>query len=535
MFAHLRSRTLSAVILGLGLALAAPSPALAQFTTPTTFTYQGRFLQAGQPYTGTADVRVQLYRGVQPVGAPATISGVQVTGGLFTVPIDLGPELAAFNIFFATPPSYVPASVELSVRTPTGSGAFITLSPRQPLTPAPSALGLVNFSRTGTSEVNLSQLTDTQVFQISANVVQTVVPTRNGDVESVDLKLVNAGAPTPFTLTLRSNSTIFGTSTVTVPSGTSIVTFPFPVGTNITTTSVLRLDINTTTSLGVRYSLADPYLPGAANFLPGADLYFALRLRGDGSWLSPIPVAISSDDVTPLVVSSINTAGTAIRLEANSIDGRQWEFLATAFDSVDPEGLLRIRAIGSPAAAGLTLDATGRVGINKLTPTSPLHVGGNLAVDGNIILPVTTRQYNVPAANCSTLGSTGGVTVGAAGSVTGANAGQLVSLTAPINLPNGAVITKVRYSALDNATQDVTITLFSASMTSDTVSSIRTASTSGAVNAYVAATFDVTSATPIDNATRFYFIRATWTTPTTVANIALRSLGVEYTVTSPLP
>ncbi len=81
----------------------------------------------------------------------------------------------------------------------------------------------------------------------------------------------------------------------------------------------------------------------------------------------------------------------------------------------------------------------------------------------------------------------------------------------------------------------MTITLFSASMTSDTVSSIRTASTSGAVNAYAATSFDVTSATPIDNATRFYFIRATWTTPTTVANIALRSLGVEYTVTSPLP
>lgn len=42
----------------------------------TAFTYQGRLEVSGQPYTGPADVRVQRYRGFQPIGAPTTVSGV---------------------------------------------------------------------------------------------------------------------------------------------------------------------------------------------------------------------------------------------------------------------------------------------------------------------------------------------------------------------------------------------------------------------------------------------------------------------------
>lgn len=534
MFTYVRSRALSAIILSLGLALAA-APAQAQFTTPTTFTYQGRLLQAGQPYTGTADIRVQLYRGVQLAGAPKTVSGVDVTDGLFTVPIDLGSEVAAFNVF-SNPPTYVPASVELSVRTPAGTGTFTTLAPRQSLSPAPSALGLVNFSRTGTSEVNVSQLVDTQVFQINGNVVQTVIPTRAGDVESVDLKLVNIGAPTPLTLTIRSNSIIFGTSTVTVPSGTSIVTFPFPVGTNITTTSPLRLDFNTTTTIGVRYSLLDPYLPGSANFLPAADLYFVLRLRGEGSWLSPLSLAITSKDAVPLTISGTNSVGAAIHLNSIITGGAEWELAATADGSTDGPSLLRVRPTATPSPAGITVDLSGRVGVNKLAPTAPLHVGGNLAVDGAITLPTTTRQYNVAAAACSTLGSTGSYTVTGTSSVTGAVAGQNLAITAPVDLPNGAIITKLRFSVQDNATENITISLLALNISTGATITLRTVTTTGALAGLTVFTLDVLPApAPVDNATTAYIIRATWTCPATVANITIRSLGVEYTVSSPLP
>ncbi len=509
--------------------------ASAQFTTPTTFTYQGRLLQDGQPFTGAADVRVQLYRSSQPVGAAITVSGVEVTEGVFTVPVDFGPELAAFTSF-VNPPTYLPASIELSVRAPSGSGDFTTLSPRQPLNPAPSALGLVNFSRTATAETNVSQTVDTQVFQINANVVQTVVPTRNGDVESVDLKLVNTGAPTPLTLTLRGNSVIFGTSTVTVPTGTNVVTFPFPVGTSISTVSALRLDFNTTTTLGVRYSLLDVYPPGSANFLPAADLFFTLRLRGEGSWLSPLALTISSKDSLPLIVSGLDPSGATIALNSTAAGGTPFFFSATANSSTDGPGRLRIKPLLTASPAGLTIDSSGNVGINKLTPAATLHVGGSLAVDGAIALPATTRQYSVAAAACGTLGSTGSYSVGATGSVFGGVAGQNLVITAPINLPNGAIITKLRFSALDNATENITVSLLALNTSTGTLTTLRAATTTGALNALVLTTLDVSPApAPIDNATNAYIIRASWTCPTTLANIQIRSLGVEYTVASPLP
>lgn len=427
------------------------------------------------------------------------------------------------------------ASVEISVRTTPGTGAFTTLSPRQSLTPAPSALGLVNFSRTGTSEINTSQFVDNQVFQIPANVVQTVVPTRNGDVESVDLKLVNTGAPTPLTLTLRGNTVIFGTSTVTVPGGTNIVTFPFPVGTNITTTSALRLDFNTTNAVGARYATGNPYAPGSANFSSDADCFFVLRLRSEGLWLSPLSLAISSKDAVPLTISSTSTAGTGVRLSSTGLGGAQWDLAATASGSADGPSLFRLRPTAAASPAGITVDASGEVGINKLSPTAPLHVGGNLAVDGTIVLPTTTRQYNVPATACSTIGSTGGVTVTGTGSVSGATAGQVVSLNAPLQLPNGAVITKIRYALQDNAAEDVSIALRAASMSTGSAVVVSSSTTSGAVNGFGVTTLDVPVPASVDNTNFYYFIRATWTTPTTPGNIAVRSLGVEYTVTSPLP
>lgn len=514
--------------------LSATAPA--QITTANTFTYQGRLAQDGAPFTGTADVRVQLYRSNQAVGAAINFFGVQVTDGLFTIPIDLGPEVAGLIDFIGSPPAYVPAAIELSVRAPAGAGSYTTLSPRQQLNPAPSALGLVNFSRTGTSEINASQGTDTQVFQINANVVQTVIPTRNGDVESVDLKLVNTGAPTPLTLTLRSNSTIFGTSTVTVPTGTNIVTFPFPVGTSISTVSALRLDFNTTNTLGVRYALLDPYTPGSANFLPAADLFFILRLRGEGSWLSPLSLAISSADTTPFIVSSLNPLGSSIRLNASATGGLPWFLTATASSSSDGPGRLRIMPGFASAPAGLTLDSSGNVGINKLTPAATLHVGGNLAVDGTIAVASTTRQYNVAAAACTTLGSTGTYTLNASGSMQGAVAGQNLTLTAPINLPQGAVITKLRYSTIDNATENITVSLLALNINSSLTTPLRSATTSGALNIQLVTTLDVVPLpAPVDNANNVYIIRAQWTCPTTPSNIQIRSLGVEYTVTSPLP
>ena len=97
----------------------------------TAFTYQGRLTDGGQPANGTYDLTLSLYAtnlSGSPLGI-VTNQGVAVAGGLFTVTPNFGP-----GVFGAT--NYW---LEIAVRT-NHATAFLTLSPRQSVTPAPLAL-----------------------------------------------------------------------------------------------------------------------------------------------------------------------------------------------------------------------------------------------------------------------------------------------------------------------------------------------------------------------------------------------------------
>ena len=96
----------------------------------TAFTYQGRLADGGNPAQGAYDLRFALYdapSGSTQLGSTLTNSATGVTNGLFTVMLDFG---AVFD-------GYV-HWLEIGVRT-NGGGAFTTLAPRQPVTPAPYA------------------------------------------------------------------------------------------------------------------------------------------------------------------------------------------------------------------------------------------------------------------------------------------------------------------------------------------------------------------------------------------------------------
>ena len=106
-----------------------PATALAQ---GTAFTYQGRLENAGAPANGSFDLRIAIYDAASSgslLAGPLTNSPVSVSNGLFTVTLDFGPGV------FTGPDRWL----EIAVRT-NGGGAFSTLSPRQPLTPAPYAI-----------------------------------------------------------------------------------------------------------------------------------------------------------------------------------------------------------------------------------------------------------------------------------------------------------------------------------------------------------------------------------------------------------
>lgn len=118
----------------------AGSIVLAQFTLAqgTGFTYQGRLNDTSAPANGNYDLRLILYNadvGGSQVGPILTNSAVSVTGGLFNLRLDFGAGIFTGTNHF----------LEIAVRT-NGNGPFVTLSPRQPLSPAPYAIMANNAS-----------------------------------------------------------------------------------------------------------------------------------------------------------------------------------------------------------------------------------------------------------------------------------------------------------------------------------------------------------------------------------------------------
>jgi hypothetical protein len=107
-----------------------------QFTTAlaqgSAFTYQGRLNSSGVAANGAYDFRFRLASDPFAnfyVGSTLLTNGVSVTDGLFTVPLDFGAGIFNGSNYW----------LEVSVRT-NGAGAYITLAPPQPLTPAPYAI-----------------------------------------------------------------------------------------------------------------------------------------------------------------------------------------------------------------------------------------------------------------------------------------------------------------------------------------------------------------------------------------------------------
>jgi hypothetical protein len=148
----------------------------------TDFTYQGQLEQNGNLATGTCDFRFLLFdtigSGVPPtggnqIGTTVAAEGVHVSDGLFTLRLDFG--AAAFN----------PGDdrfLQVAVRCPAGSGAYQTLTSRQPLTAAPYALfasavadGAVSSAKLAPGAVTTSQLAPNAVTaaQIADGTVAT--------------------------------------------------------------------------------------------------------------------------------------------------------------------------------------------------------------------------------------------------------------------------------------------------------------------------------------------------------------------------
>ena len=212
-------RNLAACVVGLALLVAgAPRPAHA---LGTAFTYQGQLQQGGSAATGPCDFQFALFdaggsgsppEGGNQIGNTAAENAVQVPNGLFTLPLDFG--AGAFS-------TGGDRWLQIAVRCPAGSGAYQTLAPRQPVTPAPFALfasavadGSVSSTKLASGAVTTSQLATNAVTsaQIADGTI-TMNDLANGAVSTTkigDGQVTAAKLAAPLSLTSTVAQSIVG-------------------------------------------------------------------------------------------------------------------------------------------------------------------------------------------------------------------------------------------------------------------------------------------------------------------------------------
>ncbi len=143
--------------------------------TRTGFTFQGQLQDNGTLLNATCDIQAGLWdaagSGVQ-MGSTQTVNDVAVVDGRFTITLNAGEEFGtdAFN--------GQERWLQIAVRCPTGSGSYTTLQPRQPLTAAPYAHGLVPGVRMETDYVGLWGMQ----IAMSSDQAHGAIYTQMGDV-----------------------------------------------------------------------------------------------------------------------------------------------------------------------------------------------------------------------------------------------------------------------------------------------------------------------------------------------------------------
>ena len=370
--------------------------AAAQVALTTTFTYQGQLDNNGAPVKGAYDLTFAVFdtnsAGSQ-VGSTLTNPAVAISNGLFTVMLDFGAGI------FTGPDRWL----EIGVAT-NGDPAFATLSPRQPITPAPEAI----FSSVA-GAVTDNGITSTMVAG------NTVVKSLNGLRDDVTLE---AGA----NLTLTTNGNTL--SLAAVGSGGSGIwslngadTYYTAGGVAIGTNSLFpgyRLDVNGQAIFGVGGNGGGFVSFGTPNAETGmtingngssrADLRFdgsTLKLLA-GPGVGPPSAAggISINTVGGVGVGILPTAGSGIRLDVNGaviMRPGGGGGGVVSFGTPNAETGMTINGNGSsradlrfdgstlkllagpgngPPANGIFINTAGNVGIGNFTPVERLTVGG---------------------------------------------------------------------------------------------------------------------------------------------------------------
>ncbi|HUN80489.1 MAG TPA: tail fiber domain-containing protein [Phycisphaerae bacterium] len=309
----------------------APPPARGQSPVGTAFTYQGQLKQSGSPANGSFTMAFSLWTdptaGSQ-VGPTLTFDGtggnppqVSMTNGLFTVSLD-----------FSVSPYTANQALWLEIAV----GAT-TLTPRQPLTPAPFALNTRGVNVDANGDVGIGTSSPEGGLSVTT-FKQNLSPTQPG----VHLGRECCGYPSSTAIEIVAD----------VGGG--------PV-----------IDFNTlpsTSDFGARLAydsvLGDLYLYGA-NLVCTANV-------GIGNVAPQEKLHISEGNV---------------RIDDGEL--QSWGPI-TFHPDVDQTGDAVVRFVGSAGNETMRVDATGNVGIGTASPANNLSVSGNANFTGNVGIGTTS-------------------------------------------------------------------------------------------------------------------------------------------------
>ena len=359
--------TFKCAALGL-LALSCLNPQLSTARAQgTAFTYQGRLNDGANPAVGIYDLRFAIYdslnAGTQQ-GSLLTNSATAVSNGLFTVALDFGNQFPGAGRW-----------LEIGVRT-NGGGSFITLTPRQALTPAPYAV----FA--GSSSNLIGNLSATQIIgtlspaNIGAGSI-TATMLAPGAVSSL-------GAPdgSPTNAVQVNTNGLVGIGTTNPVAGLQIMT-----GAPVTTATVLFEAQNGKNGYT---NLAHAWQPAVAGSL--------LAVSGSSSGDSGVTLVNIANPAAPVLASQIRN-GAGVFTNLGGAEGLAWSGSNLVVAAISSSAV-RILSAANPAnPVKLAELRNGIGGWNSISGANCVAVSGNILAIGALLdSSVTLADISNPAA-----------------------------------------------------------------------------------------------------------------------------------------
>ncbi len=437
----------------------------------TEFTFQGQLLDSGSPANGDFDVNFRLY--------DAAAAGSEVGVLLFKDDLAVSNGLIQTDIDFGDVPFMGEAVwVQVEIRPGASAGAFEVLSPRQKVTLTPYSIQSMFVADGGVT-----------ADSIANNAVGTT------EIDSAEVqRRVTGTCPAGSAM-----SQINESGTVTCQAADD---GDWNVAGNFTSSTTQFVGINTTSSIGSgSFTVKGPF----------QDTFGGMFVDVDGSGFEQ-PFYGYATNGSFRAWSEFNENTDQIRFNINN-------------------------------AYKLYLDSNGRLGIDEPNPQRNLHVDGDARIedlgfvgsgraqvlvepDGDLVTGPLTHTIAVPPA-AFTVEEPGDSFQKVLGNGHAFIVSGFGALSAPVYLPDGAVVTRLDVWYLDDSPQNLTLRLRRSAHTSISNTDLATVEPTGSVVGIRTASDTTIVNATIDNDAYSYYFRV-FSSNWTGSNMGIKAVKITY-------